>query len=110
MRYVERMRQRLRWLPASNEEGAVHINGVRLAPGQVMAFAKLTAQPTPRPGHYWFDPTTGNVGYVGSPVPCFNAYLGASPLAARGGQAPTLSERRQLFVQADLNDIWISSD
>jgi hypothetical protein len=43
-------------------------------------------------------------------VPHFNVYAGVSPLDGRDGQAPSLSERRQQFSQADLTGLWVASD
>jgi hypothetical protein len=110
MNYWERIRERFSRPQVGHDDAGVVINGVRLAPEQISAFARLTAQPAPGPGYYWFDPATGNVGYVGSPVPYFNLYVGASPLAPRAGHSPTPAERQQLFAQAHLEDVWITSD
>ena len=110
MNYLERVRQRVSLLLGHHENVEIVINGLRLSPAQITAFKQLTGQPIPEPGHYWFDPATGNLGFVGSPVPYYNVYVSASPLAGRGGHAPSLSERRQLFNQADLTGLWIVNE
>jgi hypothetical protein len=110
MGYWNQVRQRINLLLGNNEGVEIVINGARLTPQQISAFKQLTGQPIPEPSHYWFDPMTGNLGFVGSPAPFYNLYAGASLLAGRGSQAPSLSERRQLFKQADLTGLWVSGD
>lgn len=110
MNYWDRVRQRLNLAMGNYEAVEIIINGVRLSPPQIDAFRQLTGQPIPEPGHYWFNPMTGDLGFAGSPMTCCNLYAGASQLGGGGGQAPSLSERRSLFSQADLTGLWVSRE
>ena len=110
MGYWDRVRQRINLLLGNHDGVEIVINGARLTPQQIGAFKRLTGQPIPEPGQYWFNPMTGDLGFAGSPRIFCNLYAGSSQLAGRDGQGPSLSERRQLFSQADLTGLWVSGD
>lgn len=59
---------------------AIVINDRALTAQQVKAFNRLTAPRRLEPGHYWFDPQSGDFGWVGSPTQYLNLYLGDAPI------------------------------
>jgi len=110
MDYWDRVRQRINLLFGNLEGVEIVINGERLTPRQIASFKQLAGQPIPEPGHYWFNPMTGDLGFAGSSAVLYNLYAGASRLAGSGGHKPSLSERRQLFSSADLTGLWVSGE
>lgn len=103
MGYWQTVRQRLNSLTGNFDDFELVINGVALTPPQIAAFQRLTGQLVLEPGRYWFDAASGTMGREGSPWPVFSLYARA---AAPLGRQPSLSQRRMLFSQADLTDVW----
>lgn len=105
MDYLTRVRQRWAALFGRYEQVELVINGQRLTAEQIGQFQRLTGWPVVEPGHYWLDPTTGNMGMVGELLPRFNVFQQLQGGAVHGGGA-SLSQRRMLFNSADLTGIW----
>lgn len=104
MGYWDTVRQRLNSLVGNFEDFELVINGVALTPQQIAAFRQLTRLPVLEPGRFWFDVATGTMGKEGSRWPLYQLYAQRNALLAGAGRS--LSERRMLFSEADLTDVW----
>lgn len=103
MAYWQTVGQRLQSLLGNFDHFELVINGVRLTPPQIAAFRRLARLPVLEPGRFWLDPGSGAMGREGSSRPMYQIYGHVdAPLA----QQRSLSQRRMLFSQADLTDVW----
>ena len=85
MGYWDTVRQRMNSLVGNFDDFELVINGVALAPQQIVAFRQLTGLPVLEPGRFWFDAATGAMGKEGSRWPLYQPYAQRSaPLAGAG--------------------------